>query len=67
LKEGKAVRAMTRNEDQRAQALRGHRCGRRGRQYARSRLMHRVIAGCGLASLSTAGELYAEIINTKII
>jgi hypothetical protein len=29
--------------------------------------IHKVIAGCGLASLSTAGEFYVEIIDTKII
>jgi hypothetical protein len=29
--------------------------------------MRKVIAGGALASLSTAGELYVEIIDTKII
>jgi len=37
LKQGKAVRAMVRNEDERAQALRDMGAGGRGRQSARSR------------------------------
>ncbi len=37
LKQGKAVRAMVRNEDERAQALARHGCGGRSRRPARSR------------------------------
>ena len=37
LKQGKAVRAMVRTEDERAQALRDSGCGGRGWRSARSR------------------------------
>jgi uncharacterized protein YbjT (DUF2867 family) len=67
VKGGKAVRAMVRNEDERAQALRDL-----GAEVVIGDLlgvdsMHSVIAGYSLASLSTVGELYVEVIDTKIV